>query len=372
MNRRDFLTSTASLSGFLLLNSCNFKNLYSNIKFVVGNGNETITNLNDIYSRSSTSNGSICIGGINEEIFYLAAPGKVHEITKNPARPTQCFASTKWGLEACLIDVEKKTMIKEIKSSSSDSFYGHSVYSGDGKFLYVSMSSEYSGQGYVSVRDSETLNEVRRLSTNGQMPHQIKWVESDKTLAVINSMQLDHIKGPLHSVLSFINVKTGAVEKSYPTSISKQAHFSITDDDSVAILCRVNYKGDTTLYEKLNLKNGEITTPNDFSPFKEKKIESLNHIIFEDKSLVVMVVTTLNQIVFWNYKENKVIHVEQFKDWMSTLNITSDRRHILIGSHDNFRNNTIHFYHTDDFLKFKFNAYKTIKAGGSGSHMTII
>lgn len=378
MNRRDFLTSTASLSTLLFLKACNFQNplfesqINSSAKFIVGDGDEKFTTLNETYSRSSTSNASIFIGGINGEVTYLPAPGKVHEITKNPANPALCFASTKWGLEACLLDIGKKTLIKDIKTNGSDSFYGHSVFSSDGQFIYTSMASEYSGQGFVSVRDATTLNEVRRIATNGQMPHQIRWIEKDKILAVINSQPLNSANNKHHSVLSFIDVRIRTIIKSYPTSIAKQGHFSVTQDQSTAILCRVNSLGDTTLYEKLNLQNGELLTSHDYSPLTQKRIESLNHILFEDKSLVVMVITTLNRIVFWNYKENKVIHVEQFKDWTTNLNITEDRKHILIASHDNALNHSILVYHTDDFLNLKFNAYKTIKGGGSGSHMTIV
>ncbi len=361
MKRRDFLINTAGTAGLFLISSCVPKNnslVESHSKFIIGHENES----NKTYS--------LLVTDTNGEHTYIEAPCKAHGPVVNPKNSSLAFGSSKWGQEAYLADIKNGKLQSSVRAGNGKAFYGHSLYSTNGEFIFASMMNHETQQGYISVRKSDTLEEVKTISTYGREPHQLQWMEADKTIAVINSTPLLSQKEQLHSMLSIINVQNGELVKSFKTSTRRHSHFSLTNNQSIAIICRAGSAQDMTLYEALHLGDGRLIVGQETSPLVGDRNEGLSHVLFEDKSLAIITVVGLNRIVFWDYLNNKVLYIKDFADKPQGIIRDRSEKNILVSFY-NKEKSYINVYKMDKLLKFDFSAYSTM-AGASGSHFAIV
>lgn len=370
MNRREFLATT---SGLFFLNACAFKSgitnlkINSNTKFVIAGGKEKLVTKSG-YILSEPIFSKLLITQLNGEQISITTPGKGHEVVKHPIDNNILFASSKWGKEAYLADVNKKILINEIKTNANDSFYGHSLFSSDGQYIFATMMDEYHQIGFISVRETKSLKEIKRIPTFGTRPHQLRWLTTDRTIAVLNANPSKNEYGN-YSLLNFIEIQKSELIKSFKTSTDLYSHFTITQDGSSAIACRVARK-DHTLYEKINLKNGNLTLTSEEYPLTAGKIESLSHILIEEKSLAIMTIIGLKKIVIWNYQNNKIIFSQETNDPPQGIAISEDKKQIFV-TFNAESSSYINLYYTNDFLANKLVPFATVK-GGNGSHLTII
>lgn len=366
MKRRDFLINSAGTAGLLLLSSCStFKGSSNNSliknhsKFLLGEGDPDNKKAN-----------ALLITSTNGEHNLIEAPCKAHGIMVAPNNPDLAFASSKWAEYAYLADIKNNKLVKVVVADKKHSFYGHSLYSADGKFIFASMMDLENDEGYISVRDSTTLKEIKRIQSYGRQPHQLHWIEQDKIVGVINSTPLNSDKEYYHSIFSVINVQNGQLIKSHRTSIRKHSHFSFTKDLNTAIICRAATHGDMTLFETLNLSNGNLVIAKEDSPVAGAKTESLSHYLVEEKNLAVITIVGSNKVVGWDYVKNTVVFAKEFTD--KPQGIVTDRsgEHTFVSFYNSNRS-YIHMYKTANVLKNNFTPMMTM-AGASGSHLTLI
>lgn len=360
MKRRDFLINTASTAGLLLINSCIPKNnsfVESNSKFIIGHEDEL------------TKSYSLLVSDSNGNHTYIEAPCKGHGPVINPKNSTQAFVPSKWGQEAYMADIKNGKLVKDITVEKSKAFYGHSLYSSNGDLIFNSMMNYETEEGYISVRRSDTLEEIATFPTYGREPHQLQWLEEDKIISVINSAPLLSQKDQYHSVFCFINVQNGELIKSFQTSIRKHSHFSLTSDHSKAILCRAGAQQDRTLYEALNLNSGQLLVGLEKDPLMGDRNESLSHILFEEKSLAIMTVVGLNRIVLWDYSNNKIVYLKDFSDKPQAIIRDRSGENVFVSFY-NKKSSYIQVFKIDKILKYDFSPVATM-AGAAGSHFAI-
>ncbi len=374
MKRRDFLLNSLGLTGLLLLrptvsDSKVFKEkINSKTRFVLGDG-EAKTIAKDYYYISEPITSYLTVSTVEGDYFSMDVPCKAHEVTAHPFNKNLVFGASKWGKEAYVADIEKKNVVAAINEKGSFVFNGHSIYSSDGQYIFMTMMDFDNYKGCISVRETKTYKEVRRIPTYGVFPHQLKWKVVDKVFAVINALPVNRNEMQ-RSLFNLINVQTGDLIKSYPVASARNSHFSFSSDQKTAFIGRSTTMDDFSFYQSLNLDNGVVTRPNKWTLRKEDKMECLSHIFIEEKSLVAMTLYGANEVVIWNYKTNEVVANYPTPDSPRGIGISSDRKTIFI----NFRNTAnasyIALYHFDSFFK-KLSSYAQIK-GGNGSHLTII
>lgn len=374
MKRREFLINSFGLTGLLLLkptvsNSEVFKDkINSKTRFVLGDG-EAKTIAKDYYYITEPITSYLTVSTMQGDYFSMDVPCKAHEVTTHPLNKNLVFGSSKWGKEAYVADIEKKNVVAAINEKGSFVFNGHSIYSSDGQFIFMTMMDFDNYKGCISVRETKTYKEVRRIPTYGVFPHQLKWKIADKVFAVINALPAN--KNEMQrSLFNLINVQTGDLVKSYPVQSARNSHFSFSMDQKTAFIGRSTTMDDFSFYQSLNLETGLITRPDKWVARKEDKMECLSHIFIEEKSLVAMTLYGANEIVIWNYKTNEVLATYPTQDSPRGIGISADRKTIFI----TFRNNTtsyIALYHLDTFFKQPLSHYAQIK-GGNGSHLTMV
>lgn len=357
MNRREFLVGSTVAAGFLLTHPLVQSKTYTGSQLLLGDGEDA----------KSTK---LILSGSDGNFKTIQAPCKAHEVCVNPVNRSQVFGPSKWGKSAYLADIKKLSLIKTVEAAEGESFYGHSLYSQDGKNIFCSMMDEKKNEGFISVRDSQTLAELGRFPSNGIAPHQMRWVEQDKTIAVINSVPLITDPDQNHSNLSVVNAASGELVKNFPTSIRRHSHFSLMNHNEEVLLCRAASHGDLTLYEKLSMKDGSLVRTKEDVAVSGERTESLSHILFENKSIAVMTIIGFNRLVFWDYKNNKVLFKKDFKDKPQGIIQDHSGQNIFVTFYSP-SGSFIHVYPTKKFMNFDLTPAATLK-GGSGSHLTII
>ncbi len=160
-----------------------------------------------------------------QEILLAFNP---HEITQSPTHPRLAFASQRWGEYAAEIDLVSKTVTRTLKAGDKNRFYGHSLYSSDGRFLFLSMMDDQEGNGYANVYDAVTLQLIKRIPSGGMNPHALIWEKKGPNILIANSgAAKNDVKA--YSNVSWLNSVTGTLDGSVRISEKTQsvAHLQV-------------------------------------------------------------------------------------------------------------------------------------------------
>ncbi len=365
MDRRDFLINSLGVSALLLLKSSTPNNPES--RFVIGDGKEKII-FHGLYSTATTTNAALIVSKASGDYFSIDAPCKAHEVLAHPIYKDSVFCASKWSTTAFLADLKTKSLMKVIEADPNTAFYGHCLYSRNGQYLFISMMDYNLDEGFISVRDSNSLKEIKRISTFGRIPHQIKWLVQDKQIAVINSIPLKSATH-LNSLFNVVDVKTGELVKTFATNEFGSTHFSFFDNHEEAFIGRNIDPNNHLFFQNLNLNSGHLTSLDKISHRSVNKGECLSHIIIEDKNLIVMTLTGVNEVLAWDYKRNEIVLNYPTDDSPKGISLSPDKKTISIAY--TATKNYINLYPAKDFLNQNFNPKTTIR-GGNGSHLTLI
>lgn len=366
MDRRDFLINSLGASALFLLKSS--APYTPETRFIIGDGKEKII-FHGLYSAATTTSASLFVAKANGDYFSIEAPCKAHEVLGHPINKNIVFCASKWSDSAFVADLDKKHLTKVVKADPNSAFYGHSLYSQNGQYLFMSMMDYNKDEGFISVREALSLKEIRRISTYGRIPHQIKWLEQDRLIAVINSIPLNNAPH-LNSLFNIVNIHSGELVKSFATNEFGSTHFSFFANHEQVFIGRNIDPNNHLFFQNLNLNDGHITSLKDTPPRSVNKGECLSHIIIEEKNLVVMTLTGVNEIVIWDYKTNKIVSTFPTVDIPKGISLTADGKTISI-TYMSDENKYISLYHFDKFFTQALTPYAVIK-GGSGSHLTLV
>lgn len=320
---------------------------------------------------------SLSVTSMSGEQFLIPAPCLGHEITVNPTLSNQVFATEKSGPTAYMADISKNTLIREVTLKENSVFYGHGIFSGDGKYLYATVMNYDDNAGYISMRDSSTLQEVKRLASFGSHPHQLRWVKKDKVIAVANAFS--PIITTNHSLLNYINIETGELVKSFHTNV-RSRHFTVTSDQETIFIGRNTSPEDATksasemkryyLFDTINTSTSSLSK----SPVRlstAPRAECLSHVLIENLSLAIMTLVGFNEVVVWDYKNSKEIFSLKTQDIPQGITLSDDKKFIHITFTKNDQHSYINFYPLDSFLKQDFKPSFTVHSG-NGSHLTLL
>ena len=126
-------------------------------------------------------------------LHQLALPERAHQIAVNPVRPEVAIAARRPGTYLIIASSANGKLLQSLKPEPGHHFYGHGVYSADGRFLYTTENHIASGEGRIFVRDAEShYATVKVFDTHGIGPHELKLHPNGETLVVANGGILTH------------------------------------------------------------------------------------------------------------------------------------------------------------------------------------
>lgn len=185
----------------------------------------------------------------------LALPSRAHQIAVHPKANWLALSARRPGTYLKIIQADTGQQVYDLKPVSGHHFYGHSVFSSDGQFLYTTENHIASGEGRIFVRDSQNdFKVIRQYPSHGIGPHEIKLSPDDKTVIVANGGILTHpdsgrIKLNLDEMapsLAYLSAQTGELleQASLPSHLHKLSIRHIDINQSGTTVIAMQYQGD--------------------------------------------------------------------------------------------------------------------------------
>lgn len=119
--------------------------------------------------------------------FDLTLPGRGHSFAIRPDQRIAVIFARRPGRFALAIDLARGAVAAEFATPRDRHFYGHGVYSHNGRYLYASENDFHGERGAIGIYDATRgYRRAGELETHGIGPHEIVLLRDGATLAVAN------------------------------------------------------------------------------------------------------------------------------------------------------------------------------------------
>ena len=120
-------------------------------------------------------------------LHRIALPERGHDVTFDPVSRRSVVFARQPGTFAVVFDHTGATEPVTISSVEGRHFYGHGVFSPDGRLLYATENDFDNAAGMVGVYDAtDGFARVGEFPTHGVGPHEILLLDDGRTLAIAN------------------------------------------------------------------------------------------------------------------------------------------------------------------------------------------
>ncbi|WP_191600006.1 DUF1513 domain-containing protein [Marinomonas algicola] len=187
MDRRSFLRYTALN---IPLFSASSTTLWSTNAFATDQTNYHLSDAHlDHFASAYTGEGNkhhlALVGSQGEPIWEQALDSRAHAPVFHPSKPIVAVVARRPGFYIDLYDTKSGKKLIQMPPSEGHHFYGHGVFSADGKYFITQENHYDSGEGKVFVRDWQNGRIVHEWLSYGIGPHQ-SCLLNDTTLVVAN------------------------------------------------------------------------------------------------------------------------------------------------------------------------------------------
>jgi len=231
INRRGFCKSVLAFASIASLPAC-----------------ET---LNSKYYASAfnTSDDKHFIAKLDESgniVTKVKIPYRGHDLAQVPNNKNRVFAfARRPGNMIFDIDLSSGILRQTIKSQEGRHFYGHGVFSPDGKWLFTPENDFENQKGRIVVRDVATLAIIAEYDSGGIGPHQCALLSDGITLVIANGGIGTHPNTPRKKLnldtmkpnLAYLNTRTGQILNQFyaPDNQLSIRHLAVSKQDKVVI-----------------------------------------------------------------------------------------------------------------------------------------
>ncbi|MCL6284938.1 DUF1513 domain-containing protein [Ruegeria sp. 2012CJ41-6] len=134
--------------------------------------------------------GSYRLAGLRasgDMVFDLPLPGRGHAAAAHPSRPEAVAFARRPGRFALVIDCRTGQPIATLDAPEGRHFYGHGVFSRDGRMLFTTENDYDAGQGMIGLWDATRgYARIGEMFSGGVGPHDMVLMPDGETLAVAN------------------------------------------------------------------------------------------------------------------------------------------------------------------------------------------
>ena len=178
--------------------------------------------------------------------FRLPIDLRAHAAVVHPVRRTLALViARRPGNLLYEIDLAAGAIRRMARSAGNRHFYGHGVYSPDGRYLFTTENDFDNGAGVIGVRDGDTLAPVREMPSYGVGPHELVFLADGRTLVVANGGICTHPGLPRQKLnlptmapsLAYIDAASGVLQAAYTLEnhFLSIRHLAIGGDDLIGI-----------------------------------------------------------------------------------------------------------------------------------------
>ncbi len=233
-NRRQFLQSLGAL--VLLPVTGNARAEYNEPAFISNRADH----MGRYYFTAADNKGRV--------MFGIALPGRGHGVTFSPDQQYAAIFARRPGDFLYVVNLYSGKVEHRLYSKAQRHFFGHGVYSHDGRWLYTTENNLATDQGVIAVRDAHNrYKQVNEFPTHGIGPHELRLMSNGDTLVIANGgiktrPETGRSKLNLDSMqpsLAYINRHDGKLLGRYmlPEALHKNSirHLAVNADDTVCM-----------------------------------------------------------------------------------------------------------------------------------------
>ncbi len=200
--------------------------------------------------------------GTGRDVAHVALPARGHDIAQRPfaagdrGQPEVVAFARRPGNFAVVFGPDPTRQPLWFTSRADRYFYGHGVFSADGRLLYTTENDFEAGVGVIGVRDAtDGYRQLGEIASGGIGPHELALLRDGRTLVVANGGIQTHPDTPrmelnlatMQPSLAYIDTKTGDLIESHqlPARLHQLSirHLAIGAHDTVLFGCQFNGPG---------------------------------------------------------------------------------------------------------------------------------
>jgi hypothetical protein len=191
--------------------------------------------------------------GSGDPVRSIELPERGHGIAVRPlgtgGRELVTFARRP-GNFAVAIDLDQAREPLWLTTRPDRHFFGHGIYSADGRLLYTTENDFERGTGVIGVRDAtDGYKQIGELPAGGIDPHELAMLSDRRTLVVANGGIVTHPDEPryentstMEPSLAYVDSITGDVVEQHqlPAELHKLSirHLGVGAEDTVVFGCQ--------------------------------------------------------------------------------------------------------------------------------------
>lgn len=191
---------------------------------------QTVSASRMFLSAADDPDGSHFIAGIDSTgnaLFHLPVGDRCHGGCAHPGQQQAVVFARRPGHHFYVIDTAKGKIQRTVEAGPDHHFYGHGVFSPDGRYLYTTVNHFTTGEGLIRVYDaSKDYQVVDNFLVDGIGPHELRLHPDGNTLVIAlggikTHPDYDRIKLNLDTMkpaLLLMNRHTGRIEQRYEPS----------------------------------------------------------------------------------------------------------------------------------------------------------
>lgn len=145
--------------------------------------------------RSALGFEAVLIDGTGRDQRVIPMPDRGHSFAIDAPRGRAVAFGRQPGFFAIAFDMAGKQPLLTMQAAEGRHFFGHGVYSPDGKLMVATENNYEAGHGVLGLYDASGGGQYRRLSefpTHGVGPHEVVLMPDGRTLCVANGGILTH------------------------------------------------------------------------------------------------------------------------------------------------------------------------------------
>lgn len=270
-----------------------------------------------------------------------------HGLCQNPITTDQVLMfSRRPGTHGMRLNIRTGLIDGTFQSQTDRYMQGHGCYSADGKWIYCTESSISTGEGKITVRDAETLEQVNEFNSYGIGPHEIKLMPDGYTLVVANGGLLTHPDSgrevlnldTMRSSLTYIDSRTGTLSSEHFLTEKKASirHLDVAADGTVAIALQVQRaamnNNELVSLAAIHKPNQSLTVLNAPEALMVKLNDYMGSVaIHNDTRLAAFTSPKGDLVMFWHLDDLSLQGYHVFHD-VCGLAISQDNQYFILSS----------------------------------------
>lgn len=192
--------------------------------------------------------------GDGATFFDLPLPGRGHSFAVRPGSREAVHFARRPGRIALVVNLAQGAIGRTVEAPPERHFYGHGVFSRDGRLLYATENDFAGERGVIGIHDAvRDYRRVGEIPSHGVGPHEIALLSDGETLVVANGgiathPDLPRVKLNLPTMapsLCFVDRRKGQLlqELRLDPALHRLSirHLAVSPDDTVAVA--MQYEG---------------------------------------------------------------------------------------------------------------------------------